>query len=197
MIALLSRIFLRGLLAGLPVVLSMYVLVWFFNLIERMMRDLFVWAIPSVADVPGLGILLGCLGILILGLATSWPMFTRVFQLIELPFKNVPLVRSVYSAFKDLMHYFGKDGARESSVVVITPPGLDVQIVGLLTRDNLDDLPEPIDRKAKVAVFIPMSYALGGYTVFVPRAWIRKTDMRVEVAMRSALTAWIKNPSRV
>ncbi|MCC7441045.1 MAG: DUF502 domain-containing protein [Bdellovibrionales bacterium] len=194
MITRLTRYFFRGLVAGLPVVLSAYVLLWFFNLVDRGARGLFAWALPSVLEVPGVGILLGVLLLMLLGFLLSWPVLARVFALLELPFRNVPLVKSVYSAFKDLLDYFGQNAQADSQVVVVEPPsGQGLQFIGLLTRSNLSDLPAEVARRDDtVAVFVPMSYALGGYTVFVPRAWVRRTPMKVEVVMRSALTAWIK-----
>jgi len=42
-----------------------------------------------------------------------------------------------------------------------------------------------------VAVYLPMGYMIGGYTVFVPRDWINPIQMSVEEAMRSSLIAWM------
>jgi uncharacterized membrane protein len=42
-----------------------------------------------------------------------------------------------------------------------------------------------------VAVYLPMGYMIGGYTVFVPRDWIQPINMSVEEAMRSTLFAWM------
>jgi uncharacterized membrane protein len=36
-----------------------------------------------------------------------------------------------------------------------------------------------------------MGYMIGGYTVFVPRDWVRTLDMPVEEAMRASLFAWM------
>ncbi|MBC7208768.1 MAG: hypothetical protein H5U27_20000, partial [Methyloversatilis sp.] len=43
----------------------------------------------------------------------------------------------------------------------------------------------------QVAAYLPMGYMIGGYTVFVPRAWVTKVDMSVEEAMRMALIAYM------
>jgi hypothetical protein len=40
----------------------------------------------------------------------------------------------------------------------------------------------------QVAVYLPMGYMIGGYTVFVPRSWTTPVDMSVEEAMRLALS---------
>ncbi|HTL12809.1 MAG TPA: DUF502 domain-containing protein [Bdellovibrionota bacterium] len=193
MISTLTRTFLRGLFAGLPVILSVYVLVWFFNLLDRMSKGLFTWILPSLKDVPGVGILVGVGILFVLGFLLNLPLLATLFTYIELPFRNVPMLKSVYSALKDLLDYFGKDSNSNSQVVVVQSPEGGPQMMGLLTRPNLQDLPPEVeDRDGTVAVFFPMSYALGGYTAFVPKTWIRPTQMKVEMVMRSALTAWIR-----
>jgi len=35
-----------------------------------------------------------------------------------------------------------------------------------------------------VAVYLPMGYMIGGYTVFVPADWVQPIAMSVEEAMR-------------
>ena len=45
----------------------------------------------------------------------------------------------------------------------------------------------------QVAVYLPMGYMIGGYTVFVPRSWVTPVDMSVEEAMRSSLIAWMSS----
>ena len=156
-----------------------------------MLNTLFFWILP--ANIPGLGLLLGVGMIFGAGVILSSPMLAQLFGYLELPFKTMPLIKSIYSAFKDLMMYFSKEGgAKDSQVVVVSLAG-GVQVIGLLTRTDLTDLPPELsEREERVAVFIPMSYALGGYTIFVPKDWVRRTNMKVERAMKSSLTAWIK-----
>ena len=43
----------------------------------------------------------------------------------------------------------------------------------------------------KVAVYLPMSYQLGGFTVIVPRSRIREVPMKAEEALRFCVTAGV------
>jgi hypothetical protein len=36
-----------------------------------------------------------------------------------------------------------------------------------------------------------MSYQFGGATLFIPREWVHPTNLTVEAAMRSIITAWL------
>jgi uncharacterized membrane protein len=142
---------------------------------------------------PGLGLAIGIAIICGLGFLTTVPFFERILMAAELPFKNVPIIKSIYNAVKNLSDYFSPESqtAHQQQVVVVKMPGIPFEVVGLVTRQQLNDLPAGFSKDDRVAVFIPLSYMVGGLTVFVPRAHIQKIDMRVEVAMRSALTAWM------
>jgi uncharacterized membrane protein len=43
-----------------------------------------------------------------------------------------------------------------------------------------------------VAVYLPMSYMIGGYTVFLPREAIETTSLSVEAGMRIALMGGVQ-----
>jgi uncharacterized membrane protein len=75
-------------------------------------------------------------------------------------------------------------------------PGQPLEIVGMVTRQSLADLPGGLLPGDRVAVYLPMGYMIGGYTVFVPRDWVHVIDMSVEEAMRQSLIAWMaKGPA--
>src|SRR5690606_9685477 len=140
--------------------------------------------------VPGMGLVLGVSLICFLGFAVSHKATGQFFMFIEVPFKNVPIVKSIYSAIKNLADYFSGEGETSAQVVVVKWPNLDIEMIGFLTRPSLHDMPPEFSKEDRVGVYFPMSYQIGGYTLFVPKEWVKKTDLPVEVAMRSALTAW-------
>jgi hypothetical protein len=132
--------------------------------------------------------------ILVLGFLVSQPFMTRMLGWVELPFTNLPLVKSIYSSLKSFADYFSPNERDAQQVVLLKKPGSDLSIIGLVTRQNLADLPLDAQTQQHLAVYLPMGYMIGGYTVFVPRDWVQVLDMSVEVAMRSSLTAWMGNP---
>ncbi|MGR9092004.1 MAG: DUF502 domain-containing protein, partial [Gammaproteobacteria bacterium] len=66
-----------------------------------------------------------------------------------------------------------------------------VVMIGLLMRDDVTDIGFGDDAGDRVAVYLPMSYQIGGFAIFVPRAWVSRIDMPVETALRETLTGWI------
>ncbi|WP_300649995.1 DUF502 domain-containing protein [Hydrogenophaga sp.] len=183
--------FFRGLITFLPLALTVYVL----YLTVAWIESIAMWLIrPFIGDfyLPGLGIVLGAGLILGLGFLISQPNVARWLSWIELPFTNLPVVKSIYSSLKSFADYFSPHKeTQQQAVVVLRMPGNDLSIVGLVTRQNMQGLPPALAELDQVAVYLPMGYMIGGYTVFVPRSWITPIDMSVEEAMRSSLLAWM------
>ena len=73
-------------------------------------------------------------------------------------------------------------------VVLVTMPGSEMKLMGFVTRDDFRDVPDALGTEKTVAVYLPMSYQLGGFTVMIPQASVEPIDMDMEQAMRFALT---------
>lgn len=187
----LSQYFFRGLITFLPLALTVYVLYLFVAWTERSAMALIR---PVIGDfyLPGLGIALGAVVIVALGFLVSMPITARLVSLIELPFTNLPVVKSIYSSLKNFADYFSPHEQDEQQVVMLNMPGQELGIVGLVTRQSMRGLPSGLSElDNRVAVYLPMGYMIGGYTVFVPRSWTTPINMSVEEAMRSALIAFM------
>lgn len=188
----LYQYFFRGLITFLPLALTVYVLVLFVTWTESLAM-MMVRPITGDFYLPGLGIALSAVLIVGLGMLVSRPETGRLLSLVELPFTNLPVVKSIYSSLKNFADYFAPHtGESAQQVVLLRMPGNEMGIVGLVTRQSMDGLPAGLSELAdQVAVYLPMGYMIGGYTVFVPRAWVTKVDMSVEEAMRMALIAYM------
>lgn len=189
----LSQVFFRGLIAFLPLAITVYVLVLFVTWTERTAMALLR---PVTGDfyLPGLGIALGAALIFALGLLVSLPATRRLLSWVELPFTNLPVVKSIYSSLKNFADYFSPHEQDAQQVVLLKMPGHGLSTVGLVTRQSMRGLPKGLaELDDQVAVYLPMGYMIGGYTVFVPRSWTTPIDMPVEEAMRLALIAFMSS----
>lgn len=187
----LSRYFFRGLITFLPLAVTVYVLVLFITWTERTAMQL-LRPLTGEFYLPGLGIALGALLILALGMLMSMHVTGRLLSYIELPFTNLPVVKSIYSSLKNFADYFAPHQNDAQQVVLLKFPGQAISTVGLVTRQSMKGLPRGLaELDDQVAVYLPMGYMIGGYTVFVPRSWTTPIDMSVEEAMRLALIAFM------
>ncbi|MDQ7745282.1 DUF502 domain-containing protein [Hydrogenophaga pseudoflava] len=189
----LSQYFFRGLITFLPLAITVYVLVIFITWTERTAMQL-LRPLTGEFYLPGLGIALGAFLILALGGLMSMRATGRLLSLVELPFTNLPVVKSIYSSLKNFADYFAPHEQDAQQVVLLKMPGHELSTVGLVTRQNMKGLPRGLaELEDQVAVYLPMGYMIGGYTVFVPRSWTTPVDMSVEEAMRLALIAFMSS----
>jgi uncharacterized membrane protein len=185
--------FFRGLITALPLGLTFYLFYIFLIWAEKLSLW---WLRPFIGNIyiPGMGIVLALLSILLLGYLVSHRYVYKLLTLIELPFTNIPVVKSIYSSLKSFADYFAphKEDTKQQAVI-LTMPGHALEIVGLVTRQNLHGLPSGFLQGDRVAVYLPMGYMIGGYTVFVPRDWLKPIDMPVEDVMRASIFAWMSH----
>lgn len=191
----LQKIFVRGLVTFLPVALTIYIVYAGINIVDSFLGDPLRQYIPSY--IPGLGFLITIFLIFILGaLLNSW-IAEALFQKLERQLLKVPFIKAVYSPLRDLMNLFSKNGSpgnmQKVVLVDIGTEGQSIRAMGLVTRENFNDVPG-IQEKAedRIAVYVPMSYGLGGFTLLVPRHKITPVDIPVEKAMSLAITGWVK-----
>jgi uncharacterized membrane protein len=189
-----GKIFFTGLLTVLPVLATLYLVLWLVGAMERFFGAQLKWLMPDEYYRTGMGLLLAMLVIFGVGLLTHALLFRRVFGWAEKLLLEIPLVRSVYTALRDLFGLIanGQD-ADALQVVSVALPGTGMRALGFVSRSDFSDLPAGIGREGEVAVYLPMSYQIGGYTLYMPRAQAVAVDMSREDAMKFILTAGLKS----
>ncbi len=184
--------FLRGLGVVLPIALTLYLVVWSVRAAEALMKPLALLLMPRSFDyVPGSGLLLALGLIYATGLLVQLFVIEWLVRLGQRILERTPLVKSVYSALNDFTSYFSRRPSESVSRVVNVELVEGVSLVGFVTDPDPAALRAPGDPDDRVAVYLPMSYQLGGFTVLLPRDRLRPLDLGVEDAMRRVLTAGV------
>ena len=194
-----AKIFFRGLITFIPLFLTVYILVITIRWLDQATTSALNWMRPELVAFPGAGIALTILGLFLLGLLTSSHLTRWTVRLIETPLRTLPVVKDIYGAIRQFSQLFEKKEGGAGTVVRVRHPNFDGSMVGLLMRCNFSDLPNGIADENNVAVYLPMGYQLGGFTVFIPEQWVEQIDMGVESALRHTLMGWAeeKKPSNL
>jgi len=190
------QVFLKGLLAVLPLAVTCYLIIWLATTFESLFKPLLTTLFPEDYYVPGMGVGMGLLGVFVIGLMLQAWIMQRLWQLGEKLLDRMPLVRQVYGALKQLVDYLGSKEQPEGNTVVMVrygdPP---VRLLGLVTRSDVEYGPQDADEPL-VAVFLPWSYQVGGFTVYVPRTAVEELELGREAALRLAITAGVSAENR-
>jgi uncharacterized membrane protein len=189
-----GRIFATGLLTLLPIIVTIYFTVWFLTVLERFFGKQVMFLIPDEWYRTGMGLIVAIGVVFLVGLLMHAILFRRLFGWAERLLLEVPLVRSVYAAMRDLIGLFADSKEPALQVVSLDLPG-NMRVLGFITRADFADAPPGLARADEVAVYLPMSYQVGGYTVLVPRSACTPVDMSREDALKFILTAGLKSTS--
>ena len=185
----LSRTFFTGLLAVLPIMVTFAVILWLIGAADTFFGGFVRWLMPNVGSWPGAGLLMSLVLIFIIGLLMQAVFFREFIKWLEEQLERVPLIKTVYSAVRDLTGFFSKkDDSAFGKVVMLTLPNMPFRMLGFITVEDLTKF-GLAGSHDEVAVYLPMSYQIGGYTIMLPRSHLTEVDMSFEDAMRFLITA--------
>ncbi len=181
--------FLKGLLAVLPAVVTLYLLYWLIATAEQVLGSLVRLFIPGAWYHPGMGVALALLVIFAIGLLLKFYLLRRLWGWFEQVLLRLPVVKTIYGAVQDLTDFISQAEEIGDQVVTVPLPGTDYRLLGVVTRRQWAGVAEGLGDEHTIAVYTPMSYQVGGYTLLVPASSVDPVDMGVEDAMRFAVTA--------
>ncbi|WP_031525711.1 DUF502 domain-containing protein [Dyadobacter crusticola] len=119
--------------------------------------------------LPGLGVLIIVLGIILLGFLFSTIIPQSFFKFTERIMRRIPLVSLIYYSIKDLILAFVGDKKKFNQPVLVTIyKDTEIKKIGFITQNDLSHL-KITDH---VAVYMPFSYSLSGELFIVPAALV-------------------------
>jgi len=188
----LGKLFLKGLVVIIPVALTLTILWWLASGAEQLLGGLLLRFLPKGWYMPGMGLVAGLVITVLIGLLSHVLLLRKFFNYTEDLFNRLPLVKTIYTAIKDFVDYFSPGNKTAmSKVVLVRLPGQDFEQIGFVTREDFASLPLDSSITDPVAVYLPMSYQIGGYTLFLPRTAVTPLDLTFEEGMKLVLTGGV------
>lgn len=185
------RPFVAGLLAALPLALTVVAIVWLADLVKKFLgpssafgQVLGSFGVTFVTSdamgyLIGLGSVLGV--IYLLGLAVEAGMKNRWNMLVDTVIGRLPFIKTLYHAFKKLMSMFDQNDHSEmkgmSAVMCRFGGEGSTAVLALLPS------PEPVRYKGRdyLAVLIPTApVPFGGAILYVPVEWVETVDFAID-----------------
>ena len=187
---MLSGVFKRGLIAVAPLALTLALVQWLFGTLEQVFSFPIKALIGQQYYFHVLGIIVALVFIFLIGSVINNWVIQKISSMGNMILKKTPLVKTLYNAIYEMMSYFdSKNSQKERGVVMVDIHG--IQLLGLVTREHFEGIAHGVGTQEDVAVFLPLSYQIGGHTIIVPRAKVRFINMSVEDAMRFCVTAGV------
>ncbi|MES0372091.1 MAG: DUF502 domain-containing protein [Mariprofundaceae bacterium] len=196
MIGALRRYLMAGLAVSIPILITFFVVRWLVDLSDRALA-LLPPAFHSEAlfgvHVPGLGVVIALAALIVIGGLTTNFVGKYLMRWFDTLLAQVPVVRSIYGAIKQLMEAVLGKGSKAFRQVVLVPfPQAGQWTIGFVTGET--SLPVPGD-KPKVAVFIATTpNPTSGWLLFVSESDLIPLDMSVEEGMKVVVSGGMINP---
>lgn len=183
MLRFLQKHFLTGLLAISPLAITSWILWRFYLLVSATMKP-WLQRIPALTDaypdffLTVIGAAVFLLLIVLVGVFTRNVIGVAFFRMVERLFVRIPVVKSVFSATKQLAEVFLQDRRTAfQKVVLFEYPRAGMYSLGFVTRD------EPAD--PQVNVFLPTTpNPTSGFMLLIPRDQVRELGVPVEEAIK-------------
>jgi len=188
-----KKSFLTGVFVLVPLVLSLMLLLWFFEKVDTLfspvldgvVRTLF----PGTDHVPGTGILAGLIIILLLGTLARSVVGKRLLDALDRLIERIPGYRGVYSTIKQLTDAFSPQNTKSfKEVLLVEYPMEGTYALGFRTMTV-----EEGERRL-VVVYIPTNHLYLGEVIFIPEEKAVRLEMSIEQAVRLLVSAGIAAP---
>ena len=171
--------FIQGLVLISPIGLTVYIVFRIFMVTDGLL-SVFL-ADQLGVKIPGLGILIIFVFLVILGMVGETILARPIKNLINRIMEKTPFLKLIYSAINDLFSAFiGKERKFHRPVMAMLNKENNLWKIGFITRDT----PIKLDDNEIVAVYFPFSYAFTGEIFFLPASSIRPLEMAPTDAMK-------------
>ena len=134
--------FFTGLLVTAPVLLTVYI-TWLvvdvldsqvINLLPSSWRDFSILSVPLFGKIPGFGLLIGVAIITLIGAIAAGFLGRWIIKLGEKILNKMPVVRSIYSAFKQILEtVLASQSDAFRDVVLVQYPREGLWVIGFVT----------------------------------------------------------------
>ena len=191
--------FLTGILVMTPLILTIYVAWAFITFVDNLVVPLVPFNYrPSYYlpfSIPGLGLIIVFIFTTFVGLLATGLFGRTLIRIWENILNRMPVVRSVYSAIKQILETVmatQSDAFRQA--VLVQYPRKDIWAIGFVTGSTKGEVGKRVDKKM-VNVFMPTTpNPTSGFLLFFPEEDLIFLNMTVEDALKLVVSGGMVVP---
>ncbi|HTX54020.1 MAG TPA: DUF502 domain-containing protein [Candidatus Baltobacteraceae bacterium] len=188
----LQVLFITGLLVIIPIAVPVWVFWELFTFVDRLLAPVFPETFPY--SVPGLGLLVAVLLVLLVGIVATNVAGRRLLGWVDVLLFRIPIFRNVYSAVKQLLNAFSPDNQvafREFVILKSQEKGTYSFgfLTGTVALQRATGETEPL-----VAVYVPTNHLYLGDIVLAKPEDVILTRLTVPQGIQIILSGGISTP---
>lgn len=195
----LRNYFITGIIVVAPISLTIYLVSLIINLIDDkilpLLPDRYNPETYLPFAVPGIGVLIFVVALTVIGWLTTGLIGRTVVRVGENLLDRMPIIRSVYSALKQIFETVFNNSSRAFRDVVLIPyPRQGCWALGFATGTTKGEVQEAIQDEV-VNVFLPTTpNPTSGFLLFLPRKDVIYLTMSVEQGIKLIISGGVVTP---
>lgn len=193
-----KKYFITGLLIWIPLAITFMVLAWIVNTLDQILLWLPNGIHPRTmfgVNVPGLGVLLSILIVLLTGLVAANVLGQKLVQLWEAILARIPVVKSIYYSVKQVSDtLFSSSGQAFRKALLVQYPREGAWTIAFLTGKPGGDAAHHL-KGDYVSVYVPTTpNPTSGFFLMMPAADVIELDMSVDEALKYIISMGVVAP---
>ncbi len=192
------NIFITGILVTLPIMVTFFFIRVLFRLIDGIFGPTVNQLLTAAGlhfIIPGMGFLLTIIIIFSVGLVSTSVIGKKLFEKFEKFLDGIPLVKSIYSGAKQVIHTVATaNKAAFSRVVLVQFPKNGIYSIGFVTSEAQGEVQE-VTKENVINVFIPtVPNPTTGFFLMIPKEDIIPLNMSIEDGIKLIMSGGIVTP---
>ncbi len=193
-IARLRNNFIAGVVVLIPIGITIYLTLFIVKISSKILPKELNPNHYLPYDIPGVEIIISIILITFIGWLSLSIIGKKLLEIFNNILKRIPILRTIYSAFEQMLDMFTKGDKNKKNVVLVEYPRKGSWAVGFATKENESE----ISRKSKqnlVNVFVPTTpNPTSGFLLMFPKEEVIYLDMSFEEASRFIVSAGSAEP---
>ena len=186
--------FIAGVVVLIPIGITVYLTIFIIKISSKILPKELNPNHYLPYNIPGVEIIISIILITFIGWLSLSFIGKRLLEIFNNILKRIPILRTIYSAFEQMLDIFTKGDENTKNVVLVEYPRKGSWAVGFATKENKGE----ISNKSKqnlINVFVPTTpNPTSGFLLMFPKEEVIYLDMSFEEASRFIVSAGTSDP---
>ena len=195
-----KKYFVTGLLIWIPLAITFMVIAWIVSTLDRILLWIPEHWQPKVLlglDIPGIGVVLTLLIILLTGLIGANVLGQRLVLVWEALLARIPVVKSIYSSVEQVSDtLFSSSSHAFRKALLVQYPRQGAWTIAFLTGKPGGDAARHLSGDY-ISIYVPTTpNPTSGFFLMVPRADVIELEMSVDEALKYVISMGVVTPGK-
>ncbi len=193
-LARLRNNFIAGVVVLIPIGITIYLTLFIIKISSKILPKELNPNNYLPYDIPGVEIIISIILITFIGWLSLSFIGKKLLEIFNNILKRIPILRTIYSAFEQMLDIFNKSEKNKKNVVLVEYPRKGSWAVGFATRENKSEISSK-SKQNLINVFVPTTpNPTSGFLLMFPKEEVIYLDMSFEEASRFIVSAGSSEP---